>query len=195
MKLDSSLSSSPVVPTLRFRNILVLAVFLLINCTMVVSAQKNSSNGIERYWWVLLYFWWLPVLIFLGIISKLIYRLNVKNTEKRSLELDNIVLTNLRNPLEEVDSAMLLSSNIVISVSYIQRFFATFRFLIGGRIRTIEPLFDWGRKEVLVRLKEQAKIKFGINQIHNVRIETSSIGTFGKSSRFEIIAYGTGTTK
>lgn len=57
-----------------------------------------------------------------------------------------------------------------------------------------ETLLDRGRREALLRMKEQA-IEWGATQILNVRLETSSIwGAEGKQSvgNVEVIAYGTG---
>ena len=57
-----------------------------------------------------------------------------------------------------------------------------------------ESLLDRGRREAILRMKEQA-IAWGATQVINVRLETSSIGkqTGGKGLvSIEVIAYGTG---
>ncbi|MEL6500540.1 MAG: heavy metal-binding domain-containing protein, partial [Cyanobacteria bacterium J06623_1] len=72
-------------------------------------------------------------------------------------------------------------------------FASSLRNLIGGRMIVYESLLDRGRREALLRMKEQA-IGWGATQVVNVRLETSNIGnqTSGKGLvAIEVIAYGT----
>ena len=76
---------------------------------------------------------------------------------------------------------------------YFKSFVASWINFFGGRIGVFEAVVERGRREALLRMKEDA-VKWGARQIVNVRLETAEIG--GQASNgvvaVEIIAYGTG---
>jgi len=76
-----------------------------------------------------------------------------------------------------------------------QIFFMWFKSLVGGRLRSYEVVLEYGRREVLFRLREQAKA-LGCTSIHNVRLETSVISFAqnqdSKRSSVELLAFATG---
>lgn len=89
-----------------------------------------------------------------------------------------------------IDARVVLGS-IVISHDYFKRFLSRLRKIFGGRIRSYETLLDRGRREAVLRLKEQSG---GADVILNLRIATSNIAsTRGKKGMgaVEIVAYGT----
>ena len=90
----------------------------------------------------------------------------------------------------------LVSGNVVIANDYFKSFVAGLRNLFGGKIRTYETLLDRGRREAVLRMKDEAQ-QFGANLVFNVKYETSSIS--GQSSRkmpiIEVHAYGTALKK
>ncbi|MEM9005468.1 MAG: heavy metal-binding domain-containing protein, partial [Cyanobacteria bacterium P01_F01_bin.86] len=61
---------------------------------------------------------------------------------------------------------------------------------LGGRITTYETLLERGRREAILRMKEDA-IKWKASKIVNVRLETAEMGGQGLVA-LEIVAYGTG---
>ena len=71
---------------------------------------------------------------------------------------------------------------------------AMFRALVGGNVRSYEPLLVRARREAVLRMKEQA-IAGGYRAVINVRIETSRIASNrsdGKGTAgIEILAFGT----
>ena len=89
----------------------------------------------------------------------------------------------------------LVQGSVVISVDYFKRFLAQLRALVGGRIRSYEPLLDRARREALVRMTEEARRK-GFNTVINVRLETSRLASSRGNERsvagVEMLAYGTG---
>lgn len=113
---------------------------------------------------------------------------------QREQDLLNVPAVNFRSvpPDWQVESSGLAAGSVVVSVDYFKRFLAGLRILIGGRVKTYETLLDRGRREALLRMKEQA-IAGGYDAIINVRLETSRLanangqGTAG----VEILAYGT----
>ena len=53
--------------------------------------------------------------------------------------------------------------------------------LFGGRLHSYEVVLDYGRREVLLRLKRQAN-DLGCSSIQNIRIETSMVA-FAKNNK------------
>ena len=82
----------------------------------------------------------------------------------------------------------------MIAEDYFKRFAAALKGLIGGRIVAYESLLERGRREAIVRMKEQAR-QLGATQVVNMRFETASLSEdfSGQRPMFsaEFIAYGT----
>lgn len=87
----------------------------------------------------------------------------------------------------------LVSGNVVVSLDYFKRFAASIRILFGGRVKAFEPLLDRGRREALLRMKEDA-VAAGYDAIINVRLETARMANADGSTTagVEVLAYGTG---
>ena len=83
--------------------------------------------------------------------------------------------------------------SVVVANDYFKTFAASLRNLVGGRMVVYESLVDRGRREALLRMKEDA-IAWGASQVVNVRFETSNIAGQSQqgASAVEIMAYGTG---
>ena len=118
-------------------------------------------------------------------------RRHVKSMSRRETPLQNIAINNLKNSLHgEPQAATLLIGSVVVAHDYFRTLIIFIRKLVGGNIRHYERLVDRGRREALIRLKEEADL-CGINQVVNVRFTTTAI-----SGRFlhavEMVAYGTG---
>ena len=99
--------------------------------------------------------------------------------------------------------ATLVAGNIVISLDYFKRVIAGLRALVGGRVKTYEPLLDRARREALLRMVEQARAlgydeqarDQGYDAVFNVRLETSrlanSSGDGNRTAGVEMLAFGT----
>ena len=89
----------------------------------------------------------------------------------------------------------LVSGSIVVSLDYFKRVIAGLRGLVGGRIKTYEPLLERARREALLRMVESAREQ-GYDAVFNVRLETSrlanSSGDGNGTAGVEMLAYGTG---
>lgn len=112
---------------------------------------------------------------------------------KREAELQHIMVFESRHYSDpnRIRGGAMVHGNVVISVDYFKRFVAGLRMLIGGRLRTYESLLDRGRREAVLRMKEQARAS-GANQIFNVKFETASIskGSQGNLGSVEVFVYG-----
>ncbi len=116
----------------------------------------------------------------------------------RKREDDNFgfpVVTFDRMPADwDAASSRLVSGSIVISLDYFKRVIAGLRALVGGRIKTYEPLLERARREALLRMIEAAR-QDGYDGIFNVRLETSRLANAsgdGKGTAgVEMLAFGT----
>lgn len=86
----------------------------------------------------------------------------------------------------------LVGGSVVVSVDYFKRLAAGLRALFGGRLTTYESLLERGRREALLRMKENA-LRVGATMVINVRLETASIskGQGDQIGSVEVYAYGT----
>ena len=113
---------------------------------------------------------------------------------QREQDLLKVPVVNFRSPPPSwrIESSGLASGSVVVSIDYFKRFLAGLRILVGGRVKSYETLLDRGRREALLRMKEQA-VGNGYDAVINVRLETSRLanangqGTAG----VEILAFGT----
>ena len=90
--------------------------------------------------------------------------------------------------------ATLVTGSIVISLDYFKRVIAGLRSLVGGRIKTYEPLLERARREALLRMTESARAQ-GYDAIFNVRLETSRLANSRSDGQgtagVEMLAFGT----
>jgi len=93
-----------------------------------------------------------------------------------------------------VSSSDMVTGSIVISLDYFKRVIAGLRGLIGGRIKTYEPLLERARREALLRMTEEARLQ-GYDAIFNVRLETSRLANARRDGKgvagVEMLAFGT----
>ena len=120
-------------------------------------------------------------------------RRHFSSIQRREKQLKDIMLFDTRHLPEviEMTGGELVSGHVVISVDYFKRFVAGLRLLFGGRLTSYESLLDRGRREAVLRMKEQAQGK-GAEQIFNVKFETASISKGESSSlgSIEVYVYG-----
>ncbi len=93
-----------------------------------------------------------------------------------------------------VGSSTLVSGSVVVSLDYFKRIIAGLRAIVGGRIKTYEPLLDRARREALLRMAESAQ-RSGYDAVINVRLETSRLanarGNGNGTAGVEMLAFGT----
>lgn len=91
-------------------------------------------------------------------------------------------------------SATMVTGSIVISLDYFKRVIAGLRGLVGGRIKTYEPLLERARREALLRMSESAREQ-GYDAVFNVRLETSRLANASRDGKgtagVEMLAFGT----
>ncbi len=139
-----------------------------------------------------------PLLILLGVgvtAGSLAERRHFSSIRSREAQLARVPTTNYESipPEWEVFDAGLVAGHVVVSLDYFKRFAASWRILFGGRLRSFEPLMERGRREALLRMKEQAE-RAGYDAVINVRLETSRMANAdgNTTAGIELLAYGTG---
>lgn len=133
--------------------------------------------------------------ITVGIIGWLVAtwfeRRHLRLMTQREIPLHQISLNTLKHtPNCEAEACTLLIGSVVVAHDYFRTLIIFIRKLIGGNIKPYERLVQRGRREALIRLREEADLR-AIDKIINVRFTTTAI-----SGRFlhavEMVAYGTG---
>jgi len=85
----------------------------------------------------------------------------------------------------QITEARMVYGSVVISTDYFRLIVAGLRNLLGGEVSAYETLLDRGRREAVLRMKENA---IGADIILNMRIESCQISQMGT---VEVFAYGT----
>ncbi len=148
----------------------------------------------------------MELLVQLGIFAALLLvglvfgsaaeRRHFRELARREAELRDVLVFNEKRPPadREFRDAALVVGSVVIAEDYFKRIAAGLRGFFGGRVTVYESLMDRGRREALLRMKDEARRR-GATMVFNVRFETSSLAedASGRSTLFsaEFIAYGT----
>jgi len=116
-------------------------------------------------------------------------RRHYRSIIKREDELAGLAAIASRHPpVDRQYQQHLVSGNVVVASDYFKSFLASLVNLFGGRVRSFESLLDRGRREALLRLKEQA-LQQRATAVFNVKYETVRVG--GRVTTIEVLAYGT----
>jgi len=137
------------------------------------------------------------VLLVVGYLCGTIgqYR-HYRDIERREWMLRNILVFNEKSPPIQFagQEFALVSGSVVMSGDYFRQVVAGLKMLVGGRLVSFEAMLDRGRREAILRMKEEAR-QMGASAIFNVRLETSNLSSSGGGQKgltcMELIAYGT----
>lgn len=136
------------------------------------------------------------LLIVAYVFGSVIERRHFQEMLKREGDLHGFpVVTFDTMPAEwSVSASALVTGSIVISLDYFKRVIAGLRGLVGGRIKTYEPLLERARREALLRMTESAREQ-GFDGVFNVRLETSRLANAARDGKgtagVEMLAFGT----
>ncbi len=140
----------------------------------------------------------LPLLILMVayFVGSTIEKRHFKNICEREDDLHGFPVVSFDTMPEDwnVSSCNMVTGSIVISLDYFKRVIAGLRGLIGGRIKTYEPLLERARREALLRMTESAREQ-GYDAVFNVRLETSRLANARRDGKgtagVEMLAFGT----
>jgi uncharacterized protein YbjQ (UPF0145 family) len=134
---------------------------------------------------------WLPIVCgVIGTITEKKHYESIHVRERASAHVP-VIPTVVSDDSRSVASAVMVTGSTVISPDSFRRFLASIRNIFGGRLRSYESMLDRGRREAILRMKEQAP---DADAIVNFRMETSKIGGQQKKQSIiaiEVLAYGT----
>lgn len=140
----------------------------------------------------------LPFLLLMAayFIGSIIERRHFRSIRRREDEYHGFPVVTFDTMPDDwkVAESTMVSGNIVISLDYFKRVIAGLRSLVGGRVKTYEPLLERARRESLLRMIESAR-KQGYDAVINVRLETSRLansrGNGQGTAGVEMLAFGT----
>lgn len=140
----------------------------------------------------------LPILLIVVayFIGSMIEKRHFHGIRKREDEMHGFPVVSFDTMPDDwtVSSATMVTGSIVISLDYFKRVIAGLRGLVGGRIKTYEPLLERARREALLRMSESAREQ-GYDAVFNVRLETSRLanarGNGEGTAGVEMLAFGT----
>ncbi len=134
---------------------------------------------------------WLLILVAM-VTGTLLEKAHFKRIHRRESEFAGLPTLNTRQvPAgRAVAETSLVMGDVVVSIDYFKRFLASLRNIFGGEVKSYGSLVDRGRREAVLRMKEQCP---NADLIVNLRIETSSVSQGGKKQlgSVEVLAYGT----
>ena len=118
--------------------------------------------------------------------------------EREAATKDMVAINFPRFPFDvEIERAGMVMGSVVVSHDHFKRFLAQLRIIVGGRIKSYEPLLDRARREAVLRMKEQSLAR-GHNMVVNIRLETSRLANSRRGGKgtagVEMLAYGTALT-
>jgi uncharacterized protein YbjQ (UPF0145 family) len=118
-------------------------------------------------------------------------RQHFKDMARREIPLEPILLNTFKKPPPcEPERTTMVVGSVVVAHDFFRTIVIAIRKLIGGNIAPYERLVQRGRREALIRMKEEAEF-LGLDKVVNVRFSTSVVS--GKFLRaVEMVAYGTG---
>lgn len=143
---------------------------------------------------VLIFFSPIWIMLIGGIVGAAQERQHFKELDSRERAIAGMSVTDLKTapPGMNVERAELVVGAVVIAADHFKSFRARWRKWIGGEYKFLTRMQERARREAILRMLEQARVK-GATAVCNVRVETSSIAGSqpGKISGCELIAYGT----
>ncbi|MDR2128784.1 MAG: YbjQ family protein [Burkholderiaceae bacterium] len=118
-----------------------------------------------------------------------------RSIREREARLRDILIFNERTPPASLagQDCALVSGSVVVGADRFRQWLAYLKSIFGGRLGSLESIMDRGRREAILRMKEDAHRK-GANAIFNVKIETAMLHQADRWQQFikvELFAYGT----
>ena len=138
----------------------------------------------------------LLLLVVTYFIGNMIERKHFRGLQEREERMHGFPVVSFDTMPEDWNAASsdMVTGSIVISLDYFKRVIAGLRGLVGGRIKTYEPLLERARREALLRMSESARAQ-GFDAVFNVRLETSRLANAGRDGKgtagVEMLAFGT----
>ncbi len=115
-----------------------------------------------------------------------------KSIRRREAQCAGIPVTTTKTFAHEkpVVETQLCVGSVVISIDYYKRFLAQLRNIFGGEVTAYSSLIDRGRREAILRMKEQCP---DADMYVNLRLETATMfkGNQKSTGSVEMLCYAT----
>ena len=135
---------------------------------------------------------YIPFVFLLGlgfVTGSLAARRHEADLARREQALGTFRLSTLSKP--SASKGELVTGSTVIAYDFFRRIAVGFRKIFGGRIRLHERFMMRARREAVLRMAEDARLR-GASGVANIRLVSSNLGA--SNSAFggcEVLAYGT----
>lgn len=124
------------------------------------------------------------------VFGQIAEKRHFKNIIRRENESNAMPAIASRYPPEDTPyHQQLVTGSVVVASDYFKSFTASLINIFGGTVTPFESLLDRGRREAILRMKEDAQ-KLNADMVFNVKLETSRIAA-GRMGAIEVLAYGT----
>lgn len=124
------------------------------------------------------------------VFGRIAEKRHFKSIIKREKQTNELPVVASRYPPEDVGYHQhLVAGSVVVASDYFKSFTAGLVNIFGGSVTPFESLLDRGRREAILRMKDEAK-NLNADLVFNVKIETAAIAT-GRAGAIEVLAYGT----
>ena len=120
-------------------------------------------------------------------------QMHLMSLRRRERAMPQMVISNGKAVPSGAQYTGLVSVNVALATDSFRVLSVLFRRLVGGRVKRFERIKDRARREVLLRLQDQA-LAMNANAIYNIRLESSEIrsdASRGGGTSVEVLAYGT----
>jgi len=119
-----------------------------------------------------------PLIIFGLIIGRTVEKRHIRHLDEFDEAHQDFLVTQLKSFPMGVSSeqpSSLVVAEVVIASDYLKSWFAQWRNLFGGEVRSFQTLQTRAKREAVRRLTESA-IDQGFNAMCNVRIQSADVG-------------------
>jgi uncharacterized protein YbjQ (UPF0145 family) len=129
------------------------------------------------------------------VFGKIDEKRHYRSITLREQKYQHILLFNEKHPPITISGQpiSLVSGSVVISSDYFRQLVAGLIKIFGGRITSFESMLDRGRREAVLRMKEEA-VSHGATMIFNVLFQTATLNYRGIVCA-EFLAYGTAVAR
>ena len=120
----------------------------------------------------------LPLVVFGLIIGRTVEKRHIRRLDEFDAEHEDFLITQLKSFPMAVYSdqpSSLVVAEVVIASDYLKSWFAQWRNLFGGEVRSFQTLQTRAKREAVLRMTQTA-IDQGFNAMCNVRIESADVG-------------------
>ena len=120
-----------------------------------------------------------PLVVCGFVIGRTVEKRHFKKLEAREAATKDMLVTQVKSfPMAAASTSKpptLMLAEVVIASDYLKSYLATWRNMFGGEVKSFQSLQERGKREVILRLVEQAQAQ-GYNAVCNIRIATADVG-------------------